>query len=335
MSRNSQTRSPGFARARLLAGVVSAALCVAMVVACGTGGPVAAGILGDETMSAAARPAPSATTDGPHFSPPEEVLLAPSALTREDATETGAIDTANSERGYVTVAVTSPRRVKFQVARGEMGYNYDIPTDGTPATIPLNMGDGSYSFRVMQNTSDANYVELSSAEVDVRLEDEFAPFLRPNMLCSYDASSACVEKARELVAGARNEGDALQAICDYVSSNVSYDHEKAGRLSTTSGYVPDPDETLATGTGICLDYASLGAAMLRSVGIPCRIVTGYVSPDDIYHAWIVVYIDGSWRSGSFSVDQDEWTRIDLTFAASSDAEQLVGDGKTYTDRYTY
>ena len=74
--------------------------------------------------------------------------------------------------------------------------------------------------------------------------------------------------------------------------------------------------TLASGTGICFDYASLGAAMLRSLGIPCQVITGYVSPDDVYHAWNMVYIDGEWISVEISIKPNSWTRVDLTFAAS-------------------
>ncbi len=156
--------------------------------------------------------------------------------------------------------------------------------------------------------------------------------------CSYSDQSACVAKAREICSGAQNEGDVVRAVFDYITSNVTYDYDKAARLSGTTGYAPDPDATLQDGSGICFDFASLGAAMLRSQGIPAKIVTGYVSPSNVYHAWIMVYIDGSWKSARISVDQNVWSRVDLTFAATEGDERAagyVGDGSTYTDRYTY
>ena len=113
-----------------------------------------------------------------------------------------------------------------------------------------------------------------------------------------------------------------------------YDNAKAEQLSGKSGYIPNPDETLPTQKGICFDYASLGAAMLRSLGIPCQVITGYVSPDDVYHAWNMVYIDGEWISVEISIKPNSWTRVDLTFAASG-AASTIGDGTSYTDRYTY
>jgi hypothetical protein len=64
-------------------------------------------------------------------------------------------------------------------------------------------------------------------------------------------------------------------------------------------------------------------------------MTGYVSPDEVYHSWICVYIDGTWQNVQFDVKSKTWSRVDLTFAADPESVGLVGDGKTYTDRYVY
>ena len=75
--------------------------------------------------------------------------------------------------------------------------------------------------------------------------------------------------------------------------------------------------------------------MLRSMGFPTKIITGYVgSGDSIYHAWIMVYADGQWHTGMFAVDPKTWSRVDVTFAAAG-ASEFVGDGSAYTDRYVY
>ena len=245
-----------------------------------------------------------------------------------------SVDSSHASDGYIGIAATANSRLKALLSNGQSTYSYDVPQDGTPIICPLNMGDGSYLVRVMQNTSGSNYVELYRTTVEVSLSSEFAPFLHPNVYCSYNANSECVTQARELVKDCKNQGQALEAICTWIVDNVSYDNDKAQQLKDASGYVPDPDSTLQSKTGICFDYASLGAAMLRSQGIPAQIVTGYVSPQNIYHAWIMVYIDGTWTSAQFSVDANTWSRVDLTFAANSDNEN-VGDGKEYSDRYVY
>ncbi|MEQ3364252.1 transglutaminase-like domain-containing protein [Raoultibacter massiliensis] len=274
------------------------------------------------------------TTNGPAYEIP---TMATAAFDASAATgENGAvIDTSSLAQGYVAASAESESRLKFQVIQGDMSYNYDLDGDGAPLVCPLNMGDGSYTFRVMQNTSGNNYVELYSTAADVTLDSEFEPFLRPNVFCSYTDQSACVAKAKELAAGATNEGDVMRAVYEWIVDNIAYDTEKAIALADATGYVPDPDSTIAQGKGICFDYASLAAAMLRSLGIPCKIITGYVSPDGIYHAWNLVYLNGSWVSAEVIVESNTWTRIDLTFAAAGGASGYVGDGTTYTDRYTY
>lgn len=312
---------------RFLGGCVALLLAFSLV-GCGGGGGAAGG------GGSAAAEGDGGSTSGPDYTPPSSLSL---SAFHSDAAQTGndcAIDTSCLAEGYVGAAATSSSRLKFQVSKGEMSYNYDLPGDNTPIVVPLNMGDGPYNFRVMQNTSGNNYVELFSVIENVKLNSDVAPFLVPNMFVDYDESSAVTAKARELAQGCVNQADIVRNIYEWVVDNITYDHDKAAQLAEVTGYVPNPDETLASGTGICFDYASLGAAMLRSLGIPCKVVTGYVSPDNVYHAWNMVYIDGEWVSVEISIKPNDWSRVDLTFAASG-AASTIGDGTSYTDRYTY
>ncbi len=254
-----------------------------------------------------------------------------------DAAETDGtnyIDLSHANEGTIGASATNEARLKLQVALGEQSYNYDLPSDGTPIVVPVNMGDGPYTVRIMQNTSADRYVELFSASADVALDDENGPFLRPNVICDYRQDSACVQKASELCADAKTESEAFDAIYDFICNNIDYDHEKADALADVTGYVPNPDDTLSSGKGICFDYATLAAAMLRSQGIATKILTGYVAPDNVYHAWDMIYIDGSWVSLHISAKPGQWARADMTFAANG-AEDAIGDGSAYADRYTY
>ncbi len=244
----------------------------------------------------------------------------------------GSIDLSHIEQGYVGACASSSRTLKFQVSCDGQVYNYDLPADGTPIICPLNMGDGTYSFRIMENTSANRYAELFATEADVTLDSEFEPYLRPNVICSYSSDSACVAKAREIAADASTESQALDAVCQWVTENVTYDTALAA--TAPDGYVPDPDSTFESGTGICYDYASLTAAMLRSMGIPCKIVVGYVEPGNIYHAWNMVYLDEGWTTVGMSGSAHSWGRIDTTFASAGAADS-TGDGSSYTGKYTY
>ena len=245
-----------------------------------------------------------------------------------------AIDASHASEGFFAAVAAPGTPCKLQVTCGDASYNYDLPTNGSPAVVPVNMGDGSYTLRIMQNTEGNRYIEVFSTQADVALSDETAPFVRPNMFCDYSETSACVAKARELCSGASTEAEAFDAIFEFIRTGISYDKDKAASLKDATGYVPNPDQTLADGKGICFDYASLTAAMLRCQGIPTKVLTGYVAPDNIYHAWDMIYIDGQWHTLHISAQAGNWARADMTFAAAG-ADDQVGDGSEYSDRYTY
>ena len=245
-----------------------------------------------------------------------------------------AIDINHVQDGYVVAQAISAARLKFQVRQENQIYNYDLPNNGTQTVYPLNMGNGHYKFRIMQNVSGNNYFELYSVETDVSLTSEFAPFLIANLYCNYNKSSTCVNKARELTKQVSNVAEAVKVICEFVAINITYDSTKAKELAHKSGYIPNPDETLATGKGICFDYTSLSAAMLRSLGIPTKIVTGYVGCDKVYHSWIMVYINGTWHSTNFIINPNVWSLCDITFA-STGVTQFVGNENSYIERFIY
>ena len=244
------------------------------------------------------------------------------------------LDISGLSQGYVAVSATSTQKLKFQVLKDDLTYTYDLKSDGTPGIFPVQSGDGNYRFRVMENVVDTKYSELYSFTCDVWLQDEFQPFLRPSTYVNYTQDSACVRKAAEFAAGAADELELVKAIYDYVCSTVTYDRDKAS--SVKSGYLPDPDETMSTGKGICFDYAALAASMLRSQGIPTRMIFGYVAPNGLYHAWNMFYTPQSgWVTVSFEVKGQDWTRMDLTFSANGADANFIGDGSNYSDVYFY
>ena len=244
------------------------------------------------------------------------------------------LDVSSLDQGYVAVSAVSDMRLKFQVIKDETTYNYDLPSDGTPGIFPLQGGNGSYRFRVMENVVDKKYSELYSFTCDVRMQDEFQPFLRPSTYINYTRDSACVRRAAELAAGCSDELGLVSAVYNFVCSQVTYDREKAATVK--SGYLPVPDETMNSGKGICFDYAALAASMLRSQGIPTKMIFGYVAPQGLYHAWNMFYTPQSgWVTVSFEVRGENWTRMDLTFSANGADATFIGDGSNYSDVYYY
>ncbi len=243
------------------------------------------------------------------------------------------VDLSHTAQGYIALQCSTDARVKLQVFKGEDTYVYDVVQD-VPQIFPLQLGDGDYTFKVMKNVEGNKYFELYGCSASVALADQFEPFIRPNQYSNYAQDSACVERAAQLAQEASSEEAFVMAVYDEVCKSVKYDREKAATVE--SGYIPDPDSTLAEGKGICIDYAALGAAMLRSQGIPTKIVFGYVQPDDLYHAWNMFYTqENGWTTVEFSVTPGDWSRVDLTFSANGADGKFIGDGSNYTDVYYY
>ncbi len=277
--------------------------------------------------AAAARQAPKNPYQAPEF--------ADSAFHEDQAQGEGnsRIDLSAVSQGYVAVSAQSEKRLKFLVEKDEMQYKYNIASDGTPSVFPLQMGDGEYVFKVMENVEGTTYVQLYKTACSVVLEDEFQPFLRPSDYVNYTQQSSCVQKAKEI---AKNSGNALEVVSgvySYICDTVTYDREKAATVK--KDYLPVLDDTIRTGKGICFDYASLAAAMLRSQGIPTKMVFGNVSPDDLYHAWNMFYTEETgWVTVSFEASEG-WNRLDLTFSANGTDRNFIGDGSNYSDTAYY
>lgn len=247
-----------------------------------------------------------------------------------------SIDASNSAEGYIMVKHTgSSKRLKLQIKKDGKTYSYDLNNKGNYEVFPLTMGSGSYSVMVAENIAGTKYSVLYNTTISVKLKDALTTYLYPSQYVWFTASSKAVKKSYELCAGKNTELEMVQAVYSYIIQNIKYDKKKAATV--TSGYLPDADETLSSGKGICFDYAALLAVMLRAQGIPTKLVKGKVAPNDISHAWNMVYVkEKGWIKVGFTFQAKTWTRMDPTFSASpSGLTDFIGNGKNYTGLYEY
>lgn len=247
------------------------------------------------------------------------------------------IDYSNTKDGYVMARFTASttKRLKVQVAGPSTTYSYDLPA-GVWVTFPLSDGDGTYKVMVAENTSGTKYAVVVSVSFKVALEDEFAPFIRPNQYVDYASAPNTIKKAAELTKDVTDPLEKVAKVYDYVVKTLTYDKEKAKNVK--SGYLPVLDTVLEEKKGICFDYAALMAGMLRSQGVPCKLVVGYAGK--AYHAWINVWTEESgWVDGVIYFDGTTWQRMDPTFASSGKRSdsimKYIGDGSNYTVKYLY
>ncbi|MCD7744819.1 MAG: transglutaminase-like domain-containing protein [Lachnospiraceae bacterium] len=291
-------------------------LCSLLCTGCGQGGT-----------------ANSASSGAASYEPGKTTVLEAVFETADISTELLDMDLSHANQGYFTCLLKEDdSKVNIQVSGPDgVTYKYFIETANEVTTFPLTAGDGSYVIIAYENIGDDQYTTLFSQPLEVELESEFLPFLYPNQYVNFTEDSEAVALAAELSGDAETDLDALNSIYDYVISHVSYDDEKAATVET--GYLPDIDETLETGKGICFDYASLTCAMLRSLSIPARLAIGYVS--EVRHAWIDVYIESrGWVENAIQFSGDEWTLLDPTLASSNTDTDAASEYMSDSDNYT-
>lgn len=275
-----------------------------------------------------------ALSDVPNL--PNSINMPVAAGTSVKENDQAVIDYSNIADGYVMVKfkASSANRLKVQVTR-ETTYTYDL-RQGEWTTFPLSDGNGEYKVTVFENISDNKYSTVISETINVSLKDEFAPFLRPNQYVNYENAPDTVNKAEEIAGGTDDALEKVAAVYDFVVDNLTYDKDKAKNVQ--SGYLPVLDSVLKEKKGICFDYAALMTAMLRSQGIPCKLVVGYAG--NVYHSWISVWSEGTgWVDAAIYFDGTTWQRMDPTFISanknSESIQKFVGDGNNYTPKYLY
>ena len=243
------------------------------------------------------------------------------------------IDASHISEGYIMVSYTGTNeKVKLQITGpDEVVYTYDL--HGDYETFPLTAGSGSYTVGVFENIEGTSYSTLFTQTIDVKIDDEFGPYLYANQYVNFNGDSKVVEKAEELSKPCNDDLEVIEQVYNYMISNFTYDYDKAE--SVQSGYLPDVDEVFEAQTGICFDYAAVMAAMLRSQRIPTRLEVGYAG--DVYHAWISTYIEEQgWINGIIQFDGKNWELMDPTFAStSSKPEDFVTNTDEYITKFVY
>ena len=268
---------------------------------------------------------------------PVKVIVPEASGTLVHTTPNTVIDYSNTSDGYVMVQFTgsTTNRLRARVEGPKTTYTYDIQP-GQWTVFPLSDGNGTYQVKIFENVSGTRYCVLASTACTVTLKDEFAPFIRPNQYVDYAAAEKTLAKVRELTTGLTDPLKKVEAVYNYVVRNLAYDWAKASTV--TSGYLPVLDTVLETKKGICFDYAALMTGMLRSQGIPCKLVVGYAGT--AYHAWISVWTEATgWIEGAVYFDGASWHRMDPTFVSTggqtASTMAYIGNGANYTTKYLY
>ncbi len=200
------------------------------------------------------------------------------------------VDASHMDEGYVMVkSKQSSKRLKVQVSTAGAKLNYDLNGDGEYEVFPLQFGSGKYQVALFENAGGKKYAKEGTVKLNVKMPDELSCFLYPNQYVNYDENTACVQYATEMCKDMKDQTEIYKAVCNYVTSNFVYDFIKS--VTVKPGQLPQIDECWNTKMGICQDLSAMTCAMLRSQGIPARLMIGTVGANT-YHAWVVAVVNG-------------------------------------------
>ena len=239
------------------------------------------------------------------------------------------IDYSSIQDGYVCAKLLqSVDGIKIQISKDDKKYNYDLASLDY-VSFPINMEDGLYTLKILQQIEGDRYAICASQDVQVTLTDENSPYLYPNQIVDYNSSSLVYSKSFEIVKNDEDDLTRVAHLFQYVVNTLDYDDDKAKNVSD-SFHLPDIEGSLESGKGICFDYAASLAALCRIQGIPAKVIVGWT--DIEYHAWVEIYIkDKGWINPKIYFKKRKWNLVDPTFADSANSDY---EGK-YEEVYHY
>ena len=212
--------------------------------------------------------------------------------------DSAVIESGNDGTAKLTYNNEYSEKVKLLVQlTGGTQYKYDIPKGYVNINIPLTQGNGEYKLILCRNISGTKYAVVQTVSVTQRLANDNDAYLSSSYIIDWDRTNEAIKKAQSL-ASKGSTNDKIKYIYEFVVKNYTYDYTKANNINDiakTAAYIPDVSKVYSEKKGICYDYSVLLASMLRSVGVPTKVVTGYTPNATVYHAWNNVYADSKWN----------------------------------------
>jgi len=179
-----------------------------------------------------------------------------------------------------------------KVSKVDKKYNFIIP-DSLVRTIVLEINKAVFP----SNVNPKDYLSPDTKWGGIHSDNE-----------------EIIALAKEITSEYSNDYDKVKAIHDWVATNIYYDYDV---YYAKSGYITGSIDVLHNKKTVCSGYANLVAALLRSIGIPCRVVSGLGLgvgtsgkwdfqnfEEATNHAWNEIYVSGKWIIMDATWDSD-------------------------------
>lgn len=238
--------------------------------------------------------------------------------------------------------------------------------------LPLQFGSTEYFVTiqpyyksdVMEKLSDAEWAKIERPALTVRfkagLKDPDAWLVLSNSKIDFAHAEKTAALAKDLTKNCKTDAQKVETICNWVAKNIKYDHKLASDIQAYGNKLEnganladiglfkdgarenlDIDGILSRKSGVCEDQADLAAAMLRSLGIPCKVASGKVYDKNSVnkncdgwhsHAWVLVSPDVknlNIKGLHGGYGDNKFYRIDITNMLKTSARGMTETDKNY------
>ena len=248
------------------------------------------------------------------------------------------IDLSTASNGYVKVRLTKPvgDYASCSVDRANITgetNGFDLKPNQW-ANGPLTGGNDYYQLTVdseLHRRSNFNVAFIAN------IKNPDAWMLLSHNYVDFENAPKTVAKAAELTKNCKTNAEKITVIFNWVATNIKYDYN--AKIGESQGR--SLDDILDSKTGICVNYAALMAGMLRSQGVPCKVIKGQVyKPETGWcdHAWVSVSPDTKGldmqRLGA-GHDEDGWIRLDPTWGGTASSRADAAVDKNHKSEYAY
>src|SRR6202050_5409054 len=149
-----------------------------------------------------------------------------------------------------------------------------------------------YNSTLIEDSGKPDLVSPQACQLPVEeLPPEVLRYLLASRYCEVDR---CLDITGNLFGNLPPGWARVQAVCDWVQTNVTFGYQFASPTKTAM-------EVYADRQGVCRDFQHLAITFCRCLNIPARYATGYLGdigvplvPPMDFSAWFEVYLEDRW-----------------------------------------
>lgn len=214
--------------------------------------------------------------------------------------DTASLPSVNfSEPGIISVCFDSQPSTYQVLMIKANGQDVVYPLIHISDSFPCQFGTGEYTATVLEHQHGDEYLPLNSWNYQLNSSTDNI-FLQSIQNINWTKNAPYIQSYASSFSKTGNTQLFIKVVHDDMVKHFNYDYQK---LSTvTNPYVPDNTSLYKSKVGICYDFSSYFAAVMRAYDIPCKLVKGYRTGIDSYHAWNEVYDGNTWQTVDISYD---------------------------------